>query len=349
MFVPPRCPNPDCAHHRNPFGRFFVRRGHYLAACRPEPQPRFLCKGCRRSFSRQTFRHDYRDRKPAWNEFLFSMLCSGVGLRQIGRLTELDIHTVQDKKKKLACTMRGLQRNLCWQLPAGRTYVLDEEETFEAASVRPLTMPVLVDSQHWFLVATAVGSIRRLARVGSARRRAQEKDEHKRGRRSDESRVVTESVLRTLAGLTPTGELTLRSDRKSTYAVLTKKVLGTRCRHETTSSRQRRDPHNPLFAVNTTIAMTRDNCSRLRRKSWLVTKVAAKLEEHLAVFQVYRNYVRRRFNYDDEDGTPAKHLGLLPRNLEVNEALAWRQDWGAYSIHPMSACGSRTVREPMAA
>ena len=349
MFVPPRCPNPDCSHHLDPQGRFFVCRGQYVAACRPEPQLRFFCKGCRKGFSRQTFRHDYRDRKPNPNELVFMLLCSGVGLRQIARVTELDIHTVQDKKRKLARTLHKLHHNLCWQLPAGRTYVLDEEETYEGASIRPLTMPVLVDAEHWFILATGVGPIRRLARVGSARRRAQEEDERKRGRRPDESKVVTEAVLRTLAALTPTGELTLRSDRKTTYAALTKKVFGARCRHETTSSRQRRDPYNPLFVVNTTIAMTRDNCGRLRRKSWLVTKKAAKLVEHLAVFQVYRNFVRRRFNYDEEDGTPAKHLGLLPRNLRVGEALAWRQDWESRSIHPMSSCGSRTVREPMSA
>jgi hypothetical protein len=110
-----------------------------------------------------------------------------------------------------------------------------------------------------------------------------------------------------------------------------------------------RNTHNPLFPINTTLAMTRDNCGRLRRRSWLVTKKAERLQNHLHIFIIYRNYVRRRFNRDKETDTPAKFLGLLPRNLHRCEVLAWRQDWGDRSIHPMSRHGSHTVRDTMAA
>ncbi len=349
MFHPPRCPNVSCAHHSEPKGRFYVRRGRYHPACRPEPVPRFVCKGCGKSFSRQTFRHDYRDQKPQWNGLVYKLLCSGVGLRQIGRDTEMDVHSVQNKLRKLGFTAAGLQRNLCQRLPEGRTYALDEEETYEGASIRPLTVPVLIDAEHWFVVGTAVGSIRRLARVGSVRRRAQEADEAAHGRRPDQSRAVTESVLRHLQRLAPAGNLVLRTDEKSTYRALARQIFGARLRHETTPSRRRRDTHNPLFAINTTLAMLRDNLGRLRRRSWLVTKVASRLDGHLAVFQVYRNFIRRRFNYDREVDTPARLLGLVPRNLRVGEVVAWRQDWGDLSIHPMSTSGSRTVREPQSA
>ena len=63
----------------------------------------------------------------------------------------------------------------------------------------------------------------------------------------------------------------------------------------------------------------------------------------------YRNYVRRRFNRDKEANTPAKILGLLPRNLLRHEVLAWRQDWGDLSIHPMSHRGSYSVRQAVPA
>ena len=38
-----------------------------------------------------------------------------------------------------------------------------------------------------------------------------------------------------------------------------------------------------------------------------------RLQNHLLIFTVYSNYVRRRFNRDQEADTPAKILGLLPR------------------------------------
>jgi len=59
----------------------------------------------------------------------------------------------------------------------------------------------------------------------------------------------------------------------------------------------------------------------------------------------YRNYVRRRFNRDAVHETPARHLELVPRQLRGGEVLAWRQDWGKRSIHPLSYQADRTVAE----
>ena len=188
MFVPPRCPNPACDHHLAPKGRFYVCIGAYSVRCRTEPVPRFRCRTCRQGFSRQTFRYDYRDRRPDANETVFLLLCSGVGLRQIGRVLKIDVHSVQGKQRKMARTFGHLHHNLCPKLPPGRTYVLDEEETFEMKSIRPLTVPVVIDKEHWFVVATGVGSIRRRAKAGSWRRRLQDKDELANGKRPDQSR-----------------------------------------------------------------------------------------------------------------------------------------------------------------
>ncbi|MCA3008132.1 MAG: hypothetical protein INH34_07180, partial [Phycisphaerales bacterium] len=63
-FVPPFCPNPECSQHARPEGRFFLRYGTFVAACHPDPVQRFRCRTCRITFSTQTFRQDYRDRRP---------------------------------------------------------------------------------------------------------------------------------------------------------------------------------------------------------------------------------------------------------------------------------------------
>lgn len=347
-FIPPRCPNPDCVQHTKPEPDFYQRHGSYVPRCRPEGVPRFRCTSCRRSFSRQSFRHDYRDRRPKENAPLFLLLVSGVGQRQSGRLLGLHLRAVQRKQRKMAATLVCLHDNLCPRLPADRCWLLDEEETYEAASIRPLTMPVLIEQRTWFVVATAVGSIRRLAPEGTARRLRQKHDE-RRSRRRDQSSACVRKVLGTLAAKVPDGNVLLHTDQKASYATIARRVFGDRLKHVTTAGTLVRDTHNPLFPINTTLAMTRDNCGRLRRRSWLVTKKAERLQEHLALFVAYRNYVRRRFNRDPELKTPATFLGLLPRNLRQDEVLAWRQDWGARSIHPMSRDGSRTVRDAVAA
>lgn len=344
-FVPPRCPNPKCDAHREPQGVWYWRIGYYAARCRMEPQQRFQCRQCERKFSRQTFRHDCGDRKPDTNEPLLKLLTSGVGLRQAGRVVGLDIHSVQGKLRKFARTCGLLHRNLSPQLPANGTYVLDEEETFETDRSRPLTMPVLIERRTWFVVEATAGTIRRLARRGSKRRRRQEAYEAKNGRREDQSR---ECVRRTLVSLKErTGErrLTLQSDEKSSYGTLLREVFGDLAVHEQTSGMAPRTTHNPLFPINTTLAMTRDNNGRLRRRSWLVSKECECLIQQAQLFLVYRNYVRQRFNYDGVEETPAKLLGLLPRALRGMEVLAWRQDWGDLSCDPMSLTGGRTVAQ----
>ncbi|HEX6812360.1 MAG TPA: hypothetical protein VF384_12100 [Planctomycetota bacterium] len=279
---------------------------------------------------------------------MFMLLISGVGLRQCARVLDGNPRSVQDKKQKIARTLGFLHGNLSPALPTGRAFVLDEEETYEGASIRPLTMPVLIEKETWFVVATAVGSIRRLAPAGSARRVRQQREERP-GPRRDQSRECVHAVLSTLAQKVPEGRILLHTDQKASYASIAKEVFGERLVHETTAGTLVRSTHNPLFPINTTLAMTRDNCGRLRRRSWLVTKKAERLQNHLLIFTVYRNYVRRRFNRDKEVNTPAKMLGLLPRNLRRHEVLAWRQDWGDLSIHPMSSDGSHSVRQAVPA
>jgi hypothetical protein len=343
--IAPRCPNVSCVHHHDPVPGFCRKIGFYWTKSRGRVQ-RLRCGACRRTFSEQTFRHDYRDKKPQSNAMLLRLVTSGVGLRQCGRLLDLDIHTVQDKLQKIARTCRGLLDNLTPVLPGRRVFLMDEEETYEAASIRPLTMPVVIEKESWFVVATAVGPIRRLAKRGTARRAAQDRDEQRRGRRPDESRRCVTAVLEQLAAKLPQGDLVLRTDEKASYRTIAKRLFGGRVQHETTSSRQVRDKRNPLFPINTTLAMTRDNCGRLRRRSWLVTKKAERLQCQMDVFAVYRNFMRRRFNRDASQETPAWHLGLVSRALTAEEVVSWRQDWGERSIHPMSCDGRQTVRDP---
>lgn len=343
--APPRCPYPTCSNHRSPAGRFYWRYGNYRPSCRSTPVSRFRCRSCRRSFSWQTFRHDRCDKRPECNEPLFRLLTSGVGLRQCGRLLDLCVSAVQKKLGKLGRTCELLHRNLCTALPQDGTFLLDEEETYEQASIRTVTMPVLIERSTWFVVGFATAPIRRLATMGTDRRDWQDREEARHGSRPDRSKTAVRWVLRRLRQLAPTGPLLLQTDEKQTYAALIRQLFGTRAVHHTTSGSDPRTARNPLFPINTTLAMTRDNCGRLRRQSWLVTKRRRYLTAQMHLFVAYRNYVRRRFNRDARGDTAAKLLRIVPRALGPQEVVRWRQDWGALSVHPLSSRGERTVTE----
>ena len=102
--VPDRCPNPSCIAHTEPPRRdFWIGAGYYRAQCRPEPTPRYRCRYCRRSFSPQTFRADYRDRRPDLNQQVLERRAKGHSLRRIAR--DLGI-----RRNNLAAKLRKLEQ-----------------------------------------------------------------------------------------------------------------------------------------------------------------------------------------------------------------------------------------------
>jgi hypothetical protein len=200
-------------------------------------------------------------------------------------------------------------------------------------------MPVLIERATWFVVSATAGPIRRLFKEGSRRRLRQDQLERQHGPRPDHSRRCVRKVLKALSRRLRGGSLILQSDEKASYQTLVREVFGDAAKHEQTSGKAARTVDNPLFPINTTLAMTRDNNGRLRHRSWLVTKRCKCLIQQMRLFLVYRNYMRRRFNRDGVDDTPGKLLGLLPRALSAEEVLGWRQDWGPLSPDPLGRDG----------
>jgi len=340
MFRPPRCPYRRCSQHRSPRPGFFRRHGSYVARCRPHPVPRFRCRSCGRTFSRQTFRMDYRDHRPDLNARLFVLLASGVGLRQSARELGLSRRCTELKFHKLARHLRRLNLTLRGPLPPGSRLQLDELETYEGRrNTRPLSVPVLIETSSRFLIWAESATIRPSGRMTEARKRAIAEDEIRYGRRKDRSR---RSVQRTLQrGADMAGQLVtvvLDTDEKPSYPGLAERAFGAeRLVHFQTNSREPRTVWNPLFPINHTEAMARDLMGRLRRDTWLGSKHRRYLDLALQVFMAYRNYVRRRFNWDGFSA--AEMLGFAPRRMRAQELLSWRQDWERESIHPLAKRG----------
>lgn len=324
--------------HDDPTDAFFLRHGHYQPLCRAHPIPRFKCRTCGRTFSRQSFRMDYRDHRPDLNRALFLLLAAGLGLRQCSRILALSLPCTQRKFRKIARHLRRLNRNLCGPLPAAPRLQFDELETYETRrSTRPLTLGLLIERDSRFVVAARAAPIRASGPMPDRRRRALAEDEARFGRRQSRSRALVRHVLRRGAELAAHARsVLLETDEKSTYPALARQAFGAeRLLHLRTSSRLPRHTWNPLFPINHTEAMARDLTGRLRRESWLSSKRRWCLNLQLEIFAAYRNLVRPRFNRDRK--TPAQLLGFLPRRLAPGQLLSWRQDWGASSLHPLAA------------
>ncbi len=337
MFQPPRCPNRRCARHADPRPRFFARKGRYHPRCRPHPVPRFECKTCRRGFSRQTFRADYRDHRPHLNAPLLLSLATGLGLRQTARNLALSRRCCELKFRKIARHLRRLHLNLQRPLPPNATLQFDELETYEGRrNTRPLSVPVLIEKKSRYVVWAESAPIRPHGRMSEARKRAVREDERRFGPRKDLSRRAARRTLARGGELaTELKTVVLETDEKPFYPLLARAAFGAgRLVHLRTNSKLARRTWNPLFAINHTEAMARDLLGRLRRESWLASKKRRFLDLGLQVWMAYRNLVRRRFNFDQ--ASPAMSLGLVDRRLRPGELLSWRQDWGRRSMHPLA-------------
>jgi len=347
MFTPPRCPNEKCPQHRDPQPKFFLRAGSYKPRCRPYRIPRFVCRTCQRGFSRQTFRADYYDHKPHLNASLFTLISSGIGLRQSARVLGLSRSCTELKFRKIGRHLRFLNLNLRRPLNAPVTLLFDEFETFEGRrNTRPISMPVLIERRSYFIVWSECASIRPRGSRNEARRAAIASEAARFGEREDRSRPLS---LRTLRRGTVLAERSglglLQTDEKSVYPRLaTRAFINQGLVHETTNSRVARTTWNPLFPINHTEAIARDLLGRLRRRSWLVSKKRKFLDLAMHCLMAYRNFVRKRFNQDESHVSPAQVLGFVDRRLRVAEILAWRQDWLGRSMVP-DALGGGSVSE----
>ena len=126
----------------------------------------------------------------------------------------------------------------------------------------------------------------------------------------------------------------MKTDEKHLYSFLLKQ-LDLPILHLTTRSTDPRTTSNPLFPINHTLAMMRDGISRLVRRTWAGSKVKQRLTLHMGIYVSWRNYVRRRFNRDGAEESPAMLVGLQPRALRMEELFGWAvqpwrlgHDWG---------------------
>jgi hypothetical protein len=88
-------------------------------------------------------------------------MVSCVGLRRAARALLVARRTVEHRFRRLAAHAECYQRNRLHGAALRGPFQLDEMESFEANRYQPVTIPVLIQRRTFFLVASAVGPLRR--------------------------------------------------------------------------------------------------------------------------------------------------------------------------------------------
>jgi len=328
-FLPRACPKRECpSHATEPFR--FQRKGTFDRKVDLRVVQRFQCLVCRKGFSSQTFRVDYRLHKPWLPLCVFQSLVSKTTLRQTARNLACKLDTALHHLALLGQHSREVhQAFLARHVRSGGwkegVFQLDELETFEVdRRLFPLTVPILIHKKTRFVVHADTGTLPARGNLTERDRKRKEAYEKLRGRRVSQSREATQRCFEALRGaLAANAAFDVQTDEKCIYRPILREVFQRQIRHQWVNSKVERNRSNLLFPINNVLAQSRDNLSRLVRRNWGHSKLERNLRWHLWAWMLYRNYVRERSHFHRHSSS-AQAAGVAGRRLRARDILEWR-------------------------
>ncbi len=321
-FTPPFCPNPSCPYHHRTTGWRYKKIGFFRRRRAPRLVQRYLCLHCRRSCSTQTFRTSYWLRRPDILEIVFKRILSCSSYRQIARELQVSHSTTQRQTERLGRQCLLFQQQFRQRAVLREALVVDGFESFEYSQYHPLHFHLAVGANSQFLYAFTDSELRRKGRMTDYQKRRREWLEAVDGRPDPKS---IEKEVAELLRLVPieSDRLELRTDDHRAYPRALKRLPHLQVDHQITSSKKRRDSRNPLFPVNWVDLLLRHGSSNHKRETIAFSKRRQNAVERLAVFQVWRNFIKPMTEKRQEP-PPAQRLGLVDRALEVADVLKRR-------------------------
>lgn len=281
------CPNVAC----NSF--LFKKDGSYFRKNDSRQVQRYCCKSCGKKFSKSTFELEYGHKKRRINPIVFKLLASGNSQRRIAIILGVNKNTIE--RKFLYCAQKAklmhesfLQN--CKQSPIEHIQI-DDQITSEHTKLKPLTISVAVDSNTRKILGAVVSQIPAFGHLAHISRK-------KYGKRANHHKKGLEELFKTLQPIVTANGI-ISSDEHNLYPSFIHTYLPGAI-HQTHKSVRacvsgqgelKKTNFDPLFCINHTLAMFRDNIKRLARKTWCNTKKAQMLQKHLYIYMAFHNSV----------------------------------------------------------
>jgi transposase-like protein len=328
-FEPPFCPNPKCRFHEDlnasePVSRppwRWKRAGFYRRRACPKLIQRFTCLSCRRSFSSQTFLFTYYLKRPDLPEGVFMKAVGGMANRQIARDLQVAPSTIDRVLARIGRHCLLFQASRTANARPQGPLVFDSFESFEYSQYFPFQHHLLAEVESSFFWHFTDSPLRRKGRMTEVQKRRRAALETQLGRPDPQAvdKDVQHLLQVTLGGVP---EATVRTDDHRAYPRALRR-LTCQVDHQVTSSRERRDAGNPLFEINLLDMLVRHSQANHRRETIAWSKRRQGSADRLAIFLVWRNYVKWRWEKRCRK-TPAMWKGLVTRRLGVSEILGER-------------------------
>lgn len=274
----------------------YVRNGYYFRHSDGKRVGRFICKVCRRGFSWGTTSPCFGQKKRQVNAGVEELLASGVSQRRIARLLGISLDTVANKFRFLARQARmSNDRYLTEIKHSGRLVSnldFDEMQSFEHSKCKPLSIPIAVEVKTRKILGCKVCIMPANGPLAQISRK-------RYGIRPDEREEASRLLLKKIRPALTT-DVSVMTDKKSTYPTWLKRSLGKFITHTTVKGARgcvvgqgelKALAFDPLFDLNHSAAMIRANVNRMFRRTWNTTKIASRLEWHLNIYIRYHNEV----------------------------------------------------------
>lgn len=268
-----------------------IKNGIYTLRTTNKKIQRFICLSCHKGFSTQTLSFDYRLRKRKINQTIFRMMAKGNSQRGCAQILGITPRTVARRVIKFG---RVSKIKLDLERKSGAKYdeiMVDEMESFEHTKLKPVTIPIAVEKKSRKILALDVGRI-------AAKGHLSKKSLAKYGYRICERKKVLTSFFKEIRDYFG-DKAKIISDESPHYV-----------RHIANSLRGiphirykggrgsivgqgelKKKAFDPLFQLNHTYAMVRDNIKRLSRRTWCTTKKIDRLKGMLYLYANYHNQI----------------------------------------------------------
>ena len=266
-----------------------IKNGRFHRVEDAQSIQRYRCKACGKGFSSATFTLTYRQKRRRLNRLIEADIASCAAQRRIAIKLGCARNTVARKIAFLAERARAKTETwLTSQTPF--TYLQwDELITFEHTRLKPLSVAVMVCQQHRCILGFRVAQI---PASGLIAQRSREKY----GPRRNLSGYARRDLLKTLAPhIAPQATVTcdehpryreeLEAALSDVNVIQHRSVRGSL----TGQGELKRTGWDPLFTINHTLAMLRDNIKRLTRRTWCTTKRQSALEDVIAIYVHFHN------------------------------------------------------------
>jgi hypothetical protein len=312
------CPWPACAAHRSP-GQGFQRFGSYRKPSDFKRIPRFRCRDCKQTCSRQTFSTTYYLKRPRLLVAVASGLAACSAHRQIARSSHCSKTSVTRMAERLGRHAILFHAHCRGQLPAlTETIVHDHFEAFIGRQDRALGMGTAVGSESWF-----VYDIDPAPHRGSGRRPDRNTDQETPSR---SNRSYIESIKRTFRGLIPQvseGQpLVCNVDGRLDYEVAARAAdLKSRIVLRVYPNPKRGPkgmPRSPeaierdraMFPVDQLHQLLRHSCADHKRETIAFGRRLESILGRANLMAVWKNFIKARSERGMDRSSPAMRLGL---------------------------------------